>query len=238
MRKHTAGMLLLYMFATTSVLAVPTIKFEKEMFDFGTILNGQKVNAVFPFKNTGDAVLEITEVHAGCGCTVAKATKMKVQPGESAAIKVVFDSKGQVGRHTKKSIFVTSNDQAQPTVRLHITGGITTVVDLSPPILDLGDLKVGTTSEGTLTITPKAPQSFKIVKIESSSKQVTVPRFDKSLTKDGVFSVTVRVVAGSSPGRLFEHLDIATDLPGVPPISYLIYGNIVTEAPASDKASP
>ena len=49
---------------------VTTVEFEETEFDFGTVMEGEKVTHVYKFKNTGDEPLIISNAKATCGCTV------------------------------------------------------------------------------------------------------------------------------------------------------------------------
>ncbi len=51
--------------ATTAFAGGPKLTFESEVVDLGKVDPGQKVEAVFRFTNTGDAVLEIEKVKPG-----------------------------------------------------------------------------------------------------------------------------------------------------------------------------
>jgi hypothetical protein len=76
--------------------------------DFGKIKEGQKLEVVFAFKNTGDKPLVIANVQPGCGCTVAEKPEAPIAPGEEGKIKAVFDSNGKPGK-VRKSMTVTAN---------------------------------------------------------------------------------------------------------------------------------
>ena len=70
---------------------------------------GQVVEIAWRFKNTGDHPLVISEVHAGCGCTVAEKPEEPVAPGEEGVIKAKFDTKGQ-GETNFKQVYVKANN--------------------------------------------------------------------------------------------------------------------------------
>lgn len=72
----------------------PQIEFLKTSHDFGTLKEGEIVECVFKFKNTGEAPLAIIYVNADCGCTVPEFSKNEILPGEEGKIKVIFDSSG------------------------------------------------------------------------------------------------------------------------------------------------
>jgi hypothetical protein len=86
------------------------IKFEKKVHNFGQMNEGQKVSTTFKFYNTGTDSVTLTEVKAGCGCTIPKWPKNAIAPGDSAEIMVTFNSRGKNGVFTK-SVFVKHNGQ-------------------------------------------------------------------------------------------------------------------------------
>ncbi len=85
-------------------------KFEEETWAFGTIKRGEIVAHTYKFTNTGKSAIVISSVTASCGCTAPKWPKEPVTPGESAEIKVSFDSTGKSGKLTK-SVKIFSNAQ-------------------------------------------------------------------------------------------------------------------------------
>ncbi len=87
----------------------PIISFEKDRLEFGEIVQGESVSNVFNFTNTGKSDLVLTNVTAGCGCTVAKNwPKEPIAPGESGQIEVTFNSAGKEGQQVKR-ISVSAN---------------------------------------------------------------------------------------------------------------------------------
>lgn len=89
---------------------MPVIKWENPEHDFGTINEGDKVEHVYKFTNTGNADLVISNVKASCGCTVPSYTETPVKPGESGEVKATFDSSGKPGQQ-QKTITVTLNTE-------------------------------------------------------------------------------------------------------------------------------
>ena len=94
--------------ADTTVL--PIITFKEEFFDFGVIIQGEKVSHTFVFTNTGKSNLIVSSVHASCGCTVPKYSKEPISSGSTGEIEVTFDSSGRSGLQSK-SVTVSSNAQ-------------------------------------------------------------------------------------------------------------------------------
>lgn len=82
----------------TSVIAVPSIEFEKTEFDIGEVETCRTVKVTFSFKNAGDEDIEIRSLTAGCGsCTNLRAGLMKLSPGQSSTIEVDFTTPGVGG---------------------------------------------------------------------------------------------------------------------------------------------
>ena len=101
---------------TTDMVAKQTsIEFPNEVYEFGEISQGEKVEHSFTFKNTGDNPLLITEAKGSCGCTVPQWPKEPIAPGQEGTIDVVFDSNGKQG---KQNVTVTVVANTVPNVSI------------------------------------------------------------------------------------------------------------------------
>ncbi|MFK7000015.1 DUF1573 domain-containing protein [Flavobacterium oreochromis] len=89
----------------------PKIEFDSPQHDFGTIKQGDKVEHIFKFTNTGKNDLYVIEVRPSCGCTAPEWTKTPVKKGESGEIKIIFNSKGKSGEQTKSVALLTNTEQ-------------------------------------------------------------------------------------------------------------------------------
>ena len=90
-----------------------TIKFEETEFDFGTVEQGEKVNHVYKFSNTGNEPLIISNAKGSCGCTVPSWPKEPIPVGGSGEIQVQFDSKGKKNMQSKKVTITANTDPGQ-----------------------------------------------------------------------------------------------------------------------------
>src|SRR5258705_2342268 len=78
-----------------------TMQWIDSVKDYGKITEGQKLEVLFRFKNTGNKPLVIESVHPSCGCTVADPPKEPIAPGAEGEIKGSFDSNGKSGQQHK-----------------------------------------------------------------------------------------------------------------------------------------
>lgn len=82
---------------------------EKASYDFGDLAQGEKIEHVFKFTNSGSEPLVITNVEVTCGCTTPRGwPKNPIKPGGTGEITIAFDSTGKIGRQNKV-ITITSN---------------------------------------------------------------------------------------------------------------------------------
>lgn len=95
-----------------SIAPKTSIEWQMETFEFGEIIEGEKIRNVFTFTNTGSNPLIISSAKGSCGCTVPMWPKEPIAPGESADLLVQFDSKGK-GRFDgiiqSKRVTITAN---------------------------------------------------------------------------------------------------------------------------------
>ncbi|MEM7109671.1 MAG: DUF1573 domain-containing protein [Bacteroidota bacterium] len=87
---------------------LPTFEFEEMEYDFGTINEGDVVEHIFKFTNTGDAPLIIQSARGSCGCTVPEYPREPIGIGESGEMLVKFNSKGKPNVQNK-TVTITAN---------------------------------------------------------------------------------------------------------------------------------
>jgi hypothetical protein len=96
--------------------------FETDEFNFGTITQGESSTYEFSFTNTGSEPLVITNAQGSCGCTVPVYPKEPIMKGQTAKIKVTFNSTGKLGVQDK-TVTITSNAKQNPMV-IHMKGTV------------------------------------------------------------------------------------------------------------------
>jgi hypothetical protein len=106
-----------------TALAGAEIALDKDVHDYGTIAKGSDGSCYFTITNNGDAPLTITRAKGSCGCTVPDWPREPIAPGQSAKMKVTYDTNrpGPIN----KSVTITSNATNAPTKIVRIKGNVT-----------------------------------------------------------------------------------------------------------------
>ncbi len=164
----------------------PRLVVRQRSTDLGTVLEGDKAPVQWMLENQGNADLVIENTRASCGCTVVKLTEAEktIPPGGKLELKADFDSTGRRGRQMK-SIAVSSNDPAQPTISVEFTAEVDALYEMRPTgALNLRAVRRGESAERTLDIFPGG--SRKAVKIHSIETAPDSPvTFQTELFQDG-----------------------------------------------------
>ncbi|MEI6085978.1 MAG: DUF1573 domain-containing protein [Bacteroidota bacterium] len=90
--------------------------------NFGTIPIGETKVVTFRMRNIGNKPLTISNVQAGCSCTVPDYTKEAIPPGGVGFVMGSFDSNKAHPGEVRKSIFVTTNSKNGINKTLIFTG--------------------------------------------------------------------------------------------------------------------
>jgi hypothetical protein len=156
----------------------PELTFENLIYDFGEVGAVTKNDCELKFKNTGTALLKITNVHAPCGCTVTNLDKKEYEPGESGVLSVAYRSGSGPGQSTKH-IYVYSNDKAKPKVTLSVKAKVVLKVTHEPERLNLL-LKGENAGCPEIILTGRDNRPFSITSFKSSGDAITAD-FDPSV---------------------------------------------------------
>jgi Protein of unknown function (DUF1573) len=81
---------------------LPVLTWKEEIYDFGTVFEGDVVTKDFYFTNTGTAPLLILNATSTCGCTIPEWPKSPVPPDSTSSIKVKFNTLNKPGAQSKE----------------------------------------------------------------------------------------------------------------------------------------
>ena len=100
-------------------LLQPKLLVSEEKWDFGIVKPNDKPTHIFIIKNGGEGELIIGGLKESCTCIEASISNSIIQPGESAEIKVSYDTTGYKGKD-EKHIHIYSNDPQVPDKRINL----------------------------------------------------------------------------------------------------------------------
>lgn len=96
MKKFT---ILSFLFIATTILysqekdvVGAEFKFEKELINYGKVVQKSEGKRVFNFTNIGSEPLIINDIKTSCDCTVPKKPEEPIMPGEKGTIVVEYDT--------------------------------------------------------------------------------------------------------------------------------------------------
>ena len=85
------------------------LEFDKYLIEDAISEDVSAYDFKFEFRNTGDAPVEIKDIHSSCGCTVATLDEKVFQPGRTGTINGTFSSEGKSGLQEVRVILKTDN---------------------------------------------------------------------------------------------------------------------------------
>ena len=86
------------------------------VFDAGTVVKGEVINAKFKVKNTGKYPLVFGEVRPSCSCTVPHKPEKPIQPGETGEIVAQVMTDKLNTKNVSKSVTIMTNTEPNTTV--------------------------------------------------------------------------------------------------------------------------
>lgn len=89
----------------------PIMTFDKTEHDFGTIQQGDAVETMFNFTNTGEKPLVIVGIKGSCGCTIPNDwPREAIAPGATGKFSVKFNSRGKKNL-AQQTVTITANTE-------------------------------------------------------------------------------------------------------------------------------
>jgi hypothetical protein len=204
--------------------AGPKITFSTKEYDFGKVKAGDPVKYSYIFTNTGDAVLEVTHVQPSCGCTTAGDWTHKVEPGQTGTIPIQFNS-GNANGAVAKTVTVTSNDKAQPSIALQIKGTVWKPIEVTPAFAFLNVPADSSAVVSTVVrIVNNTDEPFTMSAPEINNKSFTAEIKTNQLNKE--YQLVIATVPPMAPGSVQAQITIKTTSTNAPVLSVTAMANV------------
>lgn len=117
-------------------LPIPRIALSPASLDFGSVLQGETVHVAFNVENVGETNVLLTQVRSACPCTHVTIEKNYLLPGESAELKVIFDTSDYPGM-IRQILIVSCADPRAQAHYLPLTGTVSPGLLIEPSLLHL-----------------------------------------------------------------------------------------------------
>jgi hypothetical protein len=213
----------------------PQIHLPDDTWDFGRVEQGQSLDHVFTFKNTGNAPLLIEKVRTTCGCTAALVSDKKLEPGEKGELKVTLNTRGFEGRITKY-VYLESNDKKNPRTQLKISADIDVPprpkIELDKYSHDLGLLLEGEEIQVFTTIENKGERELHIrfshEEADFFLKGKKAPALIKISSRKKA-NIEIRLPSSGRTGMIREYIMIRSNDPVRSSMSLYLSGYVVSE---------
>lgn len=212
------------MLAATTAVAQPRLEFDRVVYDFGKTSLVETLTGTFTYQNTGTSELRIAPPKPTCGCTVAALRPDVLPPGGRGELVFHLKVGASPGIHNKH-ITIQSNDPEQPVLALGLRAETIKVFQIEPPIVGLGVMRLGSSTNVTVTIRRVDEKPFRPVATQTTREflQTTTTMLDAYTAQ-----VTLQVSATGRPMTIYEHLKVTGDDQPVPAVaSVAIAGQFV-----------
>lgn len=196
-------LILLFNISSYAQVEIAVIKFEKTVYQFGTVSeDGGDINIKFKFTNTGSSLLTISDVSSEDGIDILNWPKASVKPGEKGTIEIVFHPKGNPNRIYKK-IKVISNTRRKTEI-LSIVGNVTPIPGSVPAIyrktFNGTDLRLKTTYLNLGNITDKQDKEGAIEIVNDGDTELSLDF--KNVPKYMIVTAAPKVLKANEEGKI------------------------------------
>jgi len=165
----------------------PLSKVAEDVFDWGSVLQGEVVIHDFAVKNSGGAPLRIEKVKPSCGCTTVGGEGQVIAPGATGKITLKVDTKKFSG--TIRKTAQISTNASKTTQTLTMTGKIETAVLIEPKLPRITVVRGVPIKPLTITLKKSSKNSFKLNKASSKSEVVSIEM--KEIEADSSYELLV-----------------------------------------------
>jgi hypothetical protein len=219
--------------AETPPLDGPRAEFSERTFNFGKVGSGEPLRHDFIVTNVGNALLEITAVQPGCGCTTAGEWDRKIEPGKTGKIPVQFNPGGFSGSVTKY-VNITCNDKVHPSQQLQIQATVWRPIEVQPAFVHFMPTEGEETNETkTVRIVNNLDVPITLEKPECTNAAFKTELKDTKPGKEFELHITyVGPVSNAPPNAPITIKTSVTNMPVVNVTAYLMPQAPVVALPA------
>ncbi|MEW4567834.1 DUF1573 domain-containing protein [Tautonia sp. JC769] len=177
--------------------------FPERSHNFGTVAKGSVLRHNFKITNRTNREVRISGWKPMCGCTDVNLGAQVIPPGAQTTLEVVFDSSKFSG-YKATGLTLYLEQPGSRTIDYSLTSFVQDEIQVSPGVLDFGDLKRGATAEKVVTLRYLGGQKdWRVIDMRHANSSLTAELQQvapsDATSKEGV---EYRLVAKLDPARL------------------------------------
>jgi hypothetical protein len=220
--------ILLALLVPTLASAQARLVLEPASLDFGAMTQRETRDAEVILRNEGSEPLRIVKVDATCGCTVPELAVDRLDPGQSTAMQVHFNSQDFQGRQLKY-IKIYTDATRQRIVDFPIQATVQVPLEMHPArtMLRYPTVRGGETHTISYTFTAQEVSPLEITPTAWPEEWLNVTV--KPGTSPSSVTVDFTVRADSPAGTHREALKLRTNVPEVPVVNLEADVRVVTD---------
>ncbi len=174
--------------------------FPERSHNFGTVAKGSVLRQHFKIMNRTNREVRISGWKPMCGCTDVNLGAQAIPPGAQTTLEVVFDTTKFSG-YKATGLTLYLDQPSTRTVDYSLTAFIQDEIEVSPGVLDFGDLKRGATAEKVVTLRYRGNQKdWRVIDMRHANSSLTAEL--QEVPRSGKDGVEYRLVARLDPNRL------------------------------------
>ncbi len=142
------------------------LRISNREINLGTIPEGDVVRVVFHLENSCNDVVRIRRTIASCACLDPQLEKSRINPGETAELGVVLDSRGRPGLRTGNILveYDLPTEAISRSTRLFLAGRILAAAIVEPEFYDFGEIIYGKQYEAEFKIVSEMYSNLNVEK--------------------------------------------------------------------------
>jgi hypothetical protein len=195
----------------------PPLQADRAAVDLGAQPAHKLLAHTFQLKNTGAALLTISEVGGGCGCFRHKLGQRTLEPGQTTDLTVTISLLAQpAGVRTWDLAVRYASGETARDLPIRLTATVSRDVSVEPAALMLSAEGAIT---GTVTVVDRRPKPLSVTGARLGIKGVSATIQPRKRTEGAVIqAIDVAVAADVPPDQYADELCLDTDDPTTPEI--------------------
>ena len=185
--------------------------------DFGTVARGQTPSQLVQIDRVGLPDWRVSRIVSNCKAIDA-ILQETARSGAAVGYRLTVTLRADAPAGTfRDEIRLVSNDRESPSFPIQLGGTVRSDLTASPAVLSLGRTASSGSLQGRYLV--RASKPFMVKGVEGSGDGFKIEADDATAKAVHILTVTYKPEDGTTRGDLRRSFQVATDLPGEPPLT-------------------